>query len=407
MSYTYWIMFKKWIGNNGLVFFGLLMSQLIFQPLQAEHLSLKEKALGEAVYDLRQTGGRECVHSAVEDVVDTIPEAQVTGSGSHINVSRYTPGKSDHDFTMKIFGENDTEVLKNRWKQGRRIFKNKIESHAVSELEERIKKKLSKTIKDPQKVDKIIEGMNQEIRGNAKMLTAEFSSRTNLYPPSQLMEGVKTETEAAARFRELGAPPTILYENGEKLSDEVFKETAEGIYGKGAKAFIQDYEIKSGMVWYKDAKTGKIRTGSVDLLHMEEGYGKYTVEGVASNAQQWALKAEHAIEIGDYRSAFKYTKRIEKDLAKGTDLARLGKVKSRGLKKFVDKLNSIEFLYKDLPPDEKLKAINKEKKHFLKIIAPVFYNLAGCARLNLQVDLTCKDCLHNNLIKRIYYAFSL
>ncbi len=201
--------------------------------------------------------------------------------------------------------------------------------------------------------------MEHEIQSNAKMLANEFSSRTNLYPPAQLMEGVTTEAQAAARFKKLGAPPTVLYENGEKLSEKVFQETAEGIYGKGAKSFIQSYEDAAGKVWYKDAKTGKIRKGFVDLVHLKEGYGKYTAEGVASNAQQWALKAEHAMEHGDYRSAFKYTRRIEKDLTKGTDLARLDKVKTRSLKKFVGKLDAIEFMNRGLPPAEKTKAINE------------------------------------------------
>lgn len=141
-------MFKKWLDNIGLVFVILLISQSIFHPLQAR--DIEEKALGEAVYDLRQTGGRECVHNAVKDVVSDIPGVQVTGSGSHVK-GNYTPGKSDHDFTMKIFGEKDTVTLENTWKQGRKVFKDGIESSAATELEKRIKTKLSKTIKDPQK----------------------------------------------------------------------------------------------------------------------------------------------------------------------------------------------------------------------------------------------------------------
>jgi len=355
-SYSDWMMFQKWIHNYKSIFYILLIFLSVWQPLQAN--DLKEEALVQAVYDTRQTGGRECVHKAVEDVVRSIPEAQVTGSGSHIK-GNYAAGKSDHDFTFKIFGENDKKVLEKRWKLGRKVFRDGIENHTVKELEKRIKKRLFKTIKDPQKVEKILKSMRKSIRLNAKMLTINFASRTNLYPPAQLMEGISNEAEAAARFKELGASPTILYENGEKLSEKIFQETAEGIYGKGAKSFIQNYENKAGKVWYKDSKTGKIRTGFADLIHLQEGYGRYTAEGMASNAQQWALKAEHAIKHGDYRSAFKYTRRIEEDLAKGTDLARLDKVKTRGLKKFVNKLNAIEFLYKDMPKAQKTEAVNK------------------------------------------------
>ncbi len=384
INYSGWSMLKKWIDNIATVFAILLISQSIFHPLWA--VGVKEKALGEAVYDLRHTGGRECVHNAVEDVVSDIPGVQVTGSGSHVK-GNYTPGKSDHDFTMKIFGEKDTAALENKWKQGRKVFKDGIESSAATELEKRIKTKLSKTIEDPQKVDKIIKGMRKEIRSNAKMLANEFASRTNLYPPAQLMEGVTTEAQAAARFKKLGAPPTVLYENGEKLSEKVFQETAEGIYGKGAKSFIQNYEDKAGKVWYKDAKTGKIRTGFVDLVHLEEGYGKYTAEGVASNAQQWALKAEHAMEHGDYRSAFKYTRRIEKDLTKGTDLARLDKVKTRGLKKFVGKLDAIEFMNRSLPPAEKTKAINEAISKLLENQATKRELFQAIREARLQAEL--------------------
>ena len=120
----------------------------------------------------------------------------------------------------------------------------------------------------------------------------DLLKRTNIYAPEKLMQGVEN---AAA-------------------GDGGFGDTA---------AYRQNYDSKAGKVFYGDGK-GKAFVGEVDLVHMAEGYGKYSPSVLGGISSTWSRLAAEAMEKGDAKSTAKYLMRIRDALKKARDLMRIG-----------------------------------------------------------------------------------
>lgn len=142
----------------------------------------------------------------------------------------------------------------------------------------------------------------------------------NLYPPSQLMQGIETAAEASGRFQELGAVPNLGYVGSAKNAPAKY---VEGLYGAGSSAWTQSYEQSAGRLFYTTGN-GKVYSGLTDLTHLSEGSARYTVEGMANTSVQWAEHAASEAAAGRGDKVAKQIARLERDLAKAKDLARIG-----------------------------------------------------------------------------------
>lgn len=162
---------------------------------------------------------------------------------------------------------------------------------------------------------KIIEKVRAEFGKDASKVLAN----TNFYAPSQLMSGVETQADALERFAKLGQVPNLGYSG--KVTASTPMKLAEGLYGPGAGAYTQAYERSAGRLFY--SVNGKVYSGMADLVHEGEGIAKYTVSGSASTAFQWAAHAEEAMKASSPEAVAKYLARLERDLVKARDLARL------------------------------------------------------------------------------------
>ncbi len=321
-------------------YFSMLMSALFGGSLSE---------LDIAAHDLKVTGGKEIVHQAVADTVGKV-DCQIVASGSHVKKGLYKPGKSDHDFTMRILDGSDAKTVAHRWKQGRTVLRNRIKERTVESLERRLREKLQQKISNMQEIEKKIAEEMPLLRKEAEKIAKDFMSRTSLYPPPQLMRGVENEAEAVGRLRKFGASPNIKYPNGASMGEKEWKEAVEGIYGEGGHPFVQNYEKNAGKVWFKDPKTGKIYSGEADLIHRAEGYGLFTRKGMSSNALQWGDKALHAAETGkqEYSSALKYVERMHLNLKKARDLERITNPGSTGLQRFANDYTKIKDAHKHI-----------------------------------------------------------
>lgn len=213
---------------------------------------------------------------------------QLIGLGSWISGINYKDvldkGASDHDLRLVIQKSGVTPAQAQReWQTARRVLRDLI---------------------------------TQEFNKDApKVLGA-----TNLYAPNQLMKGVEDAAEAMQRFEQLGQVPNMGYAG--KVTASTPQHLAEGLYGEGAQLWTQMYEQKSGRLFY--AIDGKAYAGMVDLTHLAEGRGPYTVSGMANTSAQWAEKAADELAQNRGDRVAKYLERLERDMAKAKDLARLG-----------------------------------------------------------------------------------
>lgn len=208
---------------------------------------------------------------------------QVIGLGSWISGKGYVTGVSDHDLRLLMPPGTNPETAQKMW------------ASAQQHLRELIK---------------------QEFGGQA----GKVLSRTNLYPPTQLMRGVLNPEDAMERFIRYKRVPNLGYTGPVTASTPA--RFAEGMYGVGAGTYVQAYERQAGKLFY--SHQGKVYTGMTDLAHLEEGLARYTLRGTANTAGQWAAHLAEALGSGNAKTVLKYLERLEQDLVKSRDLARLG-----------------------------------------------------------------------------------
>lgn len=343
--------------------FCCFFSQILITPAVATDADVSKKVLEKAFSDLLSTGGRDCVHKAVSQLVE-IQDVEVVGAGSHIS-GNYTPGKSDHDFTLRLGQTMDDSAAKSNWKAARSRLEFNVRFEAERRIEENIRRELLQNSVDPTQAELLIKEMRSDIKHKARNVADDFLSRTNLYPPEQLMAGVNNSEEAMLRFKELDVTPSLSHRPGEKLTKEQWEAASEGIWGDGGLPFRQQYEDSAGRIWYKEVVTesegtivSRVRTGFTDLTHMADGYGKYSVEGAASTSHQWSSMAQKAFDEGDYRTAFKDMKRTHLDLKKSRDLASLPAPGATPMAEFYDDFQRISKSADTLPPGQRAAAIN-------------------------------------------------
>lgn len=213
---------------------------------------------------------------------------QLIGLGSWISGVNYKDvlqqGASDHDLRLVIQKAGISPAQAQReWQTARRVLRDLI---------------------------------TQEFGKDAPKVLAS----TNLYAPNQLMKGVEDAADAMRRFEQLGQVPNMGYAG--RVTAATPQHLAEGLYGEGAQLWTQMYEQKSGRLFY--AVDGRAYAGMVDLTHLTEGRGTYTVGGMANTSAQWAEKAADELAAGRGDRVAKYLERLERDMAKAKDLARLG-----------------------------------------------------------------------------------
>lgn len=208
---------------------------------------------------------------------------QVIGLGSWISGKGYVAGVSDHDLRLVMPPGTSPEMAQKMW------------ASAQQRLRELVK---------------------QEFGGRA----SQVLSRTNLYPPTQLMRGVLNPEDAMERFIRYKRVPNLGYTGPVTASTPA--RFAEGMYGVGAETYVQAYERQAGKLFY--SHQGRVFTGMTDLAHLEEGLARYTLRGTANTAGQWAAHLTEALQSGSAKTVLKYLERLEQDLVKSRDLARLG-----------------------------------------------------------------------------------
>jgi hypothetical protein len=259
-------------------------------------------------------GTRRIVMEQLEALLAKNPSLQIIGQGSWLktpaelarkggSISRLYAdpllgGTSDHDLRLVMNmkeGKNgltpaQVEELASRWKDVQKGLKEGIEEI------------FNKA--DPKTIEKILVqyGFNAEqaaaiSKNGASEVVAKILKSVNLYSPPQLIRGIVDEKTAAATFKRLGSIPNL---GGRVI---------EGVWGEGAEAAIQEFE-SGGRLFYR-ASDGVLRAGFVDLVHMAEGYGRYSLGGAANMSMQWAEKAAEALNEGDPKLLAKYLKRLK------------------------------------------------------------------------------------------------
>lgn len=338
-------------------FFALLFLLSFPLGLQADETQALNTAIEAAIGNLQKTGGREITLKAAEEVVNGLGDP-ISASGSHVK-GLYTPGKSDHDFTHRVASELSPEEALSSWQTARRRFSTEIKNETLRQFENQLRAELKQAgITDPAQIDRLI---NQARPQTNKLVQNEvvdgILQRTNLYPPDQVIGKVSGAEEAMKKYKKIKTVPRLSEEAGKELSDDVLKKATEGLYGPGAKAYRQGYESKAGVIWEIDPKTGKARKRLIDLTHMSEGYGAYTLEGMAGNSKQWGNKVKDALKEGDYRTAFKDLERLHLDMKKARDLASLPSPGLTGVEKFHNQYKEIkDAASKAFPADEAARA---------------------------------------------------
>ncbi len=233
------------------------------------------------------------VLSAVKDISQKLG-CSIMVLGSWVSGKGYGDplkgGASDHDMRLVLPKGTPPELAAEEWRNARNA--------------------LEKTIRDEfgDKADEILKS-------------------TNFYPPSQLMNGVEKAEDAVERFKELNQVPGMS-QTGKTV--QITEDVTEGLYGKGSKTWTQNYELKRGKLVYSvpqksaEGKTlNKVFTGAADMTHLEEGIAEYTSSGMGNTSKQWISHAEDFMSKGNGEKVAKYLERLERDLAKGRDLARL------------------------------------------------------------------------------------
>lgn len=232
-----------------------------------------------------QAAQAQAVNARMQKVVAKFVEktgGNIMAVGSWISGQAFNPGKSDFDMRLILPQGGTTAEQLAKWKS------------AQTELTTLIKAEFG-----------------QEA-GN-------ILSRTNLYAPGQLMQGVENTADAMERFQQLGRVPSLAHTG--PVTENTAAQFAEGLYGQGAQVNIQAYEKTAGRLFYNNQ--GKCVTGLSELAHLGEGTAKYTAAGTANTAGQWAEKCLHEITSGRGEKVAKYLERLERDLTKSRSLSGL------------------------------------------------------------------------------------
>lgn len=210
---------------------------------------------------------------------------EAAGVGSWISQQKYkgplTGGTSDHDMRVILTGETDEAKMVQKWKDFQGSLKSNIEAAGKA-------KGLSQA-----EINKLV-------------------SSTNVYPPNQVMAGVENADDAAAKFKNLKAAPSL------------GNEPVEGLWGKGAKGYAQHYESKAGRHFFVDQKSGRVVAGATDLVHLEEGLGVFNTAGEVNKGNQWAQKALEKLDTEGAAKASKHVERLRQSLNKARSLERVG-----------------------------------------------------------------------------------
>lgn len=220
-------------------------------------------------------------HLRMQGVVrDFVAETgqQVIGLGSWISGRSYHAG-SDHDMRLVVQGGDRAAAIR-QWEAAR---------------------------------TRLSEMVRREFGDDA----GRVLRTVNLYPPSQLMSGVENAADAVERFRGLGQVPNLSV-TGVPANAAPY---AEGLYGGGARVWTQGYERSAGRLFYKEGD--RVFMGMTDLTHMSEGLGTFDVGGMANTSRQWMDHIDDAARAGHGQQVAKYLDRLNRDLAKAKDLARI------------------------------------------------------------------------------------
>ena len=220
---------------------------------------------------------REIVEQIVRETVQET-NARIVTVGSWVSGSKYqdplTGGTSDHDMRQIAPEGASPEAAQEAWRATR----------------ERIAGKVRARFPDKATADKVL-------------------SSINLYPPDEVLEGIDDATEALTKLKNSSINPNL---GGAQ---------AEGLWGKGSKAFRDAYEAKSGRMIYKQGDA--VLSGFADLLPLGETRGIYTIEGSANTAAQFIEKVVEAGKAGDARTVYKQLDRLNTALRKGRSLGGL------------------------------------------------------------------------------------
>ena len=209
---------------------------------------------------------------------------QVIGLGSWIAGTNYVPGSSDQDMRLLMPKGASDAAARESWNQSREVMRSLMQKEFGAEAE--------------------------------KML-----AKTNLYPPSQLMNCVEDASDAARRYQALNAVPTLSHTG--IVDAKTAAKYSEGLYGEGSKAWVQHYEQTKGKLFYA-AENGKVYAGAADLAHMAEGQAKFSAQGMSHTATGWAELAAEDLKAGLPRDLAKHLDRMDRDLNKARELAGAG-----------------------------------------------------------------------------------
>jgi hypothetical protein len=261
-------------------------------------------ALTEAMPQVQ--GTRRIVLEQLDRLLLADPALQVIGQGSWLRPASQAAGKgpisrayadpllggtSDHDLRLVMKGKD--QAIAYRWKLAQDRLRDGIRSLFPKNASAKaIEETLLKYGFRPAEAQALA-------RQGGEALVGKILQSVNLYAPPQLMREVVNDKTAAAVFKKLGSVPNL----GGRL--------IEGVWGEGTTAAIQEFEAGGRLFW----NSGKgARAGFVDLVHLAEGPGRYTLGGAANLSAQWAEKAMEALNEGDPELVAKYLKRLKSTL---------------------------------------------------------------------------------------------
>lgn len=255
-------------------------------------------------------GSRKIVLEALDQLLAGDPSAQLLGQGSWLRppkraragelsrnyVDPLLGGTSDHDLRL-VFNGNDREAAK-QWVKSQNTLRESIQNlfrgKSAAEIEETL----------------LRYGFNRAeaaslARQGGRRISETILKSVNLYPPNQLMRFVVDQRSAELAFLQLKSVPNL----GGNLAANPL---VEGVWGAGQAARVQQLEA-SGRLFYR-APSGRAMAGFTDLVHMAEGYGRYSLGGSANMASQWADKALESLHERDPELLGKYLRRIKAEL---------------------------------------------------------------------------------------------
>lgn len=219
------------------------------------------------------------------------PQAAKPGGLSRNYADPLLGGTSDHDLRLVFQGE-EREATR-QWVKTQNTLRQSIQNlfhgKSAAEIEETL----------------LRYGFNKAeaaslARQGGQRVSAMILNSVNLYPPNQLMRFVVDQRSAEAAFRRLGSVPNL---GGSMV---------EGVWGAGQAARVQELEA-AGRLFYRSGN-GRVMAGFTDLVHMTEGYGRYSLGGSANMASQWAEKALDALHERDPELLGKYLRRLKEEL---------------------------------------------------------------------------------------------